>query len=273
MKCADFHELAPAYALDALSEDERLACQHHLEAEGPHEGCEALLARYERTVDALATLHGQVAPSASLWRAIEARIAPPRRSWREPTAWALAAAALLAGLWMRERSIEGEHRAERQLHGAEEQLTSTSEKLAQERAAHEECRVALGLLTGRAGLQRDAVSLLENPGTKLTPLLPAGGQPYRATALYNANSKRALIVSGTIAEVEGKDFQLWVIAAGETAPRPAGFLRFDASGVALGEFNPALLGGKPPAAFAVSLEPLGGRPTPTEVVLLGKLQG
>ncbi|MET0287846.1 MAG: anti-sigma factor [Polyangiales bacterium] len=273
MKCSEFHELAAAYALDALGEDERLACVHHLEAEAPHEGCEALAARYERTVDAMSALHGKSAPSPSVWRAIEARIAPRRIQWREPTAWALAAAALLGIVWMRERGVDGAQRAERQLHQSEQAHTSTSEKLAQEELARRECELALELLTRRATLERDAVSLLENPATKLTPMLPAGAQPYRATALYNPASKRALIISSTISEVKGQDFQLWVIAAGETAPRPAGFLRFDASGVALGEFNPALLGDKPPAAFAVSLEPLGGRPTPTEVVLLGKLQG
>jgi anti-sigma-K factor RskA len=272
MKCAEFHELAAAYVLEALGEEEQLACVHHLEHEAPHEGCEERVARYQRSLDALSTLHGQRAPSPALWRAIEARVAPaaPRPKWREPAAWALAAAALLAGLWLRNQGVE---HAERERDTMEEALARTHEELASVELARKECTEALVQLTGRGALGRDAVSLLEHPSTKLTPLAPTGAQAYRATALYNADRKRALIVSSTLRPVEGKDFELWVIASGESAPRPAGFLHFDASGIALGELDPNLLTGKPPAAFAVSLEPAGGRPTPTEVVLVGKLQG
>jgi anti-sigma-K factor RskA len=280
MNCTEFHELAAAYALDALSEDERLACAHHLEAEGPHEGCEALVARYERTVDALSTLHGQSAPPASIWGAIEARISTPRIStpristlkarWREPTAWALAAAALLAGVWMRKQGVE---HAQRERDTMEEALANTSDKLAGVEAAREECSRVLMRVNDAAGLARIAAAYLENPNTKLTTLAPTAQQPYRATVLYNPDAKRALIVSGTMQPIADKDYELWVIAAGETSPRPAGFLRFDAGGIAIGEFGPNLLDGKPPAAFAVSIEPQGGSATPTEVVLLGKLQG
>ncbi len=270
MKCTEFHELAAAYALDALPEDERLACAHHLDHEAPHEGCPELLARYERTVDALSALHPQHPPSRAVWRAVEARIVAPKRAWREPMAWAVAAAALLAGLWLRNQGAE---HAQRERNTMEEALANTSDKLASVEAARKDCTRALAQLTDHGALGREAVSLLEHPDTKLTPLAPAGAQPYRATALYNPQTKRALIVSGTVRAVEGKDYELWVIAAGETTPRPAGFLHFDASGIALGELDATLLSGKPPAAFAVSLEPTGGRPTPTEVVLLGKLQG
>ena len=101
----------------------------------------------------------------------------------------------------------------------------------------------------------------------------AGARPYKATALYNPKTQRAVVVSSSVEHIEGKDYELWVIAAAGEAPKPAGFLRFDASGVSIGEFDATLLTGKPPAALAVSLEPLGGRPTPTEVVLIAKLQG
>jgi anti-sigma-K factor RskA len=270
MKCAEFQEVAAAYALDALPEDERLACVHHLEHEGPHEGCEALVARYEHTVDALAALTPTRNPSRAIWGAIEARIAStPGHQWREPLAWAVAAIALISGLWLRSDSAD---RAQRERNAMEQALANTSERLASTEAARKDCKSVLSQLANHTSLGRDAVSLLEHPATKLTPMQPAGSQTYRATALYNPETKRALIVSGTVKPVAGKDYELWVIATGETVPRPAGFLRFDPSGVALGELDPELLRGSP-AAFAVSLEPAGGRPTPTEVVLLGKLQG
>jgi anti-sigma-K factor RskA len=116
------------------------------------------------------------------------------------------------------------------------------------------------------------VSLLEDPATQIAPMAPAGAQTYKATAMYNPKTRRALVLSSSVKQLEGKDYELWVIAAGE-APRPAGFMRFDSTGVSIGEFDPTLLQGKTPAALAISLEPSGGRPTPTEVVLIAKLQG
>lgn len=281
MNCTEFHEQAAAYALDALPEGERLACEHHLLAEGPHDGCVELVARYERAAGELGALLPRAPAPPALWTAIEHRLGfskplatvvrPPR--WREATAWAAAAAALLAALYLRSEGNRTAQHIQRERDTVEEALANTSERLSSVEAARKECTSALSLLTQRGALGRDAVSLLENPATKVTPLAPAGAQSYRATALYDPQSKRALIVSGTMQPVEGKDYELWVIAAGESVPRPAGFLRFDATGVAIGEFDANLLTGKPPAAFAVSLEPVGGRPTPTEVVLLGKLQG
>src|SRR6185312_201726 len=39
MTCDEFKELAPAYALIALDEDERRACAQHLATVAPHRGC------------------------------------------------------------------------------------------------------------------------------------------------------------------------------------------------------------------------------------------
>jgi anti-sigma-K factor RskA len=288
MKCSEFHELAAAYALDALSEEERLACVHHLASEGPHDGCEPLLERFERTVLALGESVPTVPIDHQVWHAIEARLgveakavhlpvvsgrAPSSRSRvRELAAWAVAAAALIAALF----SAQTQRSELAQRVAAERTLTSTREQLGrrveQSERARAECSAALAALEQRGKLPPLALSLLEDPATKIAPMEQAGERPLRATALYNEASRRALVVSSTLEPVEGKDYELWVIAQGEP-PRPAGFMRFDASGVAFGEFDPALLRDKDLAALAVSLEPAGGRPTPTEVVLLAKLQG
>jgi anti-sigma-K factor RskA len=305
MNCAEFHELAPAYALDALPEEERLAALRHLRDEGPHDGCEALVARYERAVDTLGLALPPVPVPPSLWRVIETRlgfsslgsraqgrastragadvIALPQRGrlepttrWREGLAWATAAAALLGALWSHQTashtagSVAQEQRQRAQV---EQSLAATSGQLAAAESARQECSRALAQLTRESTLGRDAVALLEQPDTKVTAMSPAGAQTYRATALYNAASKRAVVISTSMKPVPGKDYELWVIASGPgQAPQPAGFVRFDAGGVAIGELDATLLG-RTPAAFAVSLEPVGGRPTPTEVVLLGKLEG
>lgn len=291
MKCSEFHEQAAAYALDALSEAERLACLGHLRDEAPHEGCEELVLRYELVVDSLSTAVSAQKVKSRVWRAIATRLGiadddgavtpQPRRTtlepgsssrWREGLAWSAAALALLGALASHQSSQELVRNTARARTRAEQALASTSAQLTNAAAARSECSAALLQLTQRGQLSRDAVSLLELPSTRLTPMAPTGTQPYRATALYNAETERAVIISSSITKVPGKDYELWVIAAGE-APKPAGFLHFDASGVALGEFDSALLRRGPPAAFAVSLEPAGGRPTPTEVVLLGKLAG
>jgi anti-sigma-K factor RskA len=64
-------------------------------------------------------------------------------------------------------------------------------------------------------------------------------------------------------------YQLWVIR-GTTAPVPAGFLSA-AGQTTAGEVARDVLAGPPPDALAVSLEPPGGSPSPTQVVLVGKL--
>jgi anti-sigma-K factor RskA len=300
MKCSEFQDLAAAYALDALSEEERLACERHLVDEGPHEGCDALLLRYDRVTNALSAGVPRAQVTPALWRAIETRIdvatrdnvvaldsslthsrarvdgkrgrASSTKRWREGLAWAAAAAALLGALWSHQTSQELVHNTARERTRAELALASTNAELAGTRIARAECSAALLLLTERIDLRRDAVSLLEDPATQIAPMAPAGAQTYRATAMYNPKTRRALVLSSSVKQLEGKDYELWVIAAGE-APKPAGFMRFDESGVSIGEFDAALLQGKTPAALAISLEPTGGRPTPTEVVLIAKLQG
>jgi anti-sigma-K factor RskA len=195
-----------------------------------------------------------------------------KRRWREGLAWAAAAATLLGALWSHQTTQQLVRNTARERTRAEESLASTNAQLANTQAARAECSAALQQLTQRIELRRDAVSLLEDPATQIAPMAAASTQPYKATALYNPKSQRALVISSSVKQLEGKDYELWVIAAGE-APRPAGFMRFDSTGVSIGEFDPALLQGKTPAALAISLEPIGGRPTPTEVVLIAKLQG
>jgi len=290
MKCSEFHELAAGYVVGALPEEELLACRRHLRDEGPHDGCEAIVARYERVTAALTELIPHQPVSPRIWRAIEARLgveanietAPmtmprtrvkPAPRWREALAWTAAAAALVAALWTREHERAATRTHEAVQARSEQTLTALAEERMALERAQAECTAALVRLQERGAVARDAVSLLEHPATKIVPMAPTGAQPYQATALYNAETHQALVISSSIAPVAGKDFELWVIPSGQPTPLPAGFLRFDASGVALGALDVAVLANVSPAALAVSLEPEGGRPTPTEVVLLAKIGG
>ncbi len=63
MTCAEFKELCGAYALGAVDEHERIACDAHLAAPA-HEGCYELLAATHTTVNAIASfgedLNGEI---------------------------------------------------------------------------------------------------------------------------------------------------------------------------------------------------------------------
>jgi anti-sigma-K factor RskA len=62
---------------------------------------------------------------------------------------------------------------------------------------------------------------------------------------------------------------------GKDPPKAAGFLRQNEGGMLMGEIDPAALAPGPPDAFAVSLEPEGGSPSPTaeQILVLGKIKG
>lgn len=110
MDCRSFKELVPAFALDALDEDERAACAAHLAERGPHDGC----AQAESDARALAARLARVLPERPVdprvWRAIEDRVQaklaaqrdgdddrPPARR-RDPAGWGVAV--MLLGLYL-----------------------------------------------------------------------------------------------------------------------------------------------------------------------------
>ena len=72
MTCDEFKELAPAYALIALDEEERRACSHHLASGAPHRGC---IEAVEQASLVAARLGTALAPVA----AAPARVAKHRR--------------------------------------------------------------------------------------------------------------------------------------------------------------------------------------------------
>jgi anti-sigma-K factor RskA len=184
-------------------------------------------------------------------------------------AWGTAAAALLAGFWTMHSKRTALEAQAHLISSFSESAQQLSQRLESSESARKECVAALQQLESDRVRVPLALSLLEDPATKVAPMVRTGAPDLRATALFNAEQKRALMISSSMRPVAGKDYELWIVASGP--PQPAGFVRFDASGVAVGEFDAALLQGKPPAALAVSLEPAGGRPSPTEVVLMVKL--
>ena len=298
MRCAEFKEQVGAYALGALSPLQNAEMEQHIagslespvgdfpgaspvgdfpgsspvgDFQGAHEGCSEELDRARRTVAKLAYSLAPVTPGEHLWPRIEQRIRPPsgraaaRASrWRERAAWAIAAAAIFAlAMVNEERGKLGERL------GKSESLMASAQAGLAERDG---CLQELEQLKSGTSLERDAVALLELPATRIVALKPVDGRAYHASAIVNLEQRRAIILSTAMPAPADKDLELWVIR-GKAAPEPAGFLRHFANGVTLGEVDRQVLQRGSPDALAVSLEPRGGRPTPTEVLLAGALGG
>jgi anti-sigma-K factor RskA len=116
---------------------------------------------------------------------------------------------------------------------------------------------------------RESSEVMGAPDTvPVTLQQQAGGPPGQAHVLYNA--RLGLVVySGEIAPAPaGKSYQLWLVPAAG-APVDAGVL---AANPQAGAVVVHLAQGIAAQAFAVTLEPLGGRPQPTgPKVLVGAL--
>lgn len=111
MECRSFKELVPAFALDALDEEERAACAAHLAERGPHDGCR----QAESDARALAARLARALPEQPVdprvWHAIEDRVQAklaaqraatadgrPLARRRDPAGWGVAV--LLLGLYL-----------------------------------------------------------------------------------------------------------------------------------------------------------------------------
>ena len=119
-------------------------------------------------------------------------------------------------------------------------------------------------------------SVMDAPGARLVTfqLTPAGAARLRARAIYDPGARRAVLVFEDFTAPPGHDYELWAIHG--TQSTALGLIRPDSSGRAVMRLenlgDPLSL-----AAFAVSLEPVGGAPTPGApsgpVVMVGKLGG
>ena len=84
MTCDEFKEMAPAYALVALDEQERATCAHHLATAFPHRGCREAVAAAELVAAQLGSALIPQRPSPQVWRAIAARLHEDRGAGTQP---------------------------------------------------------------------------------------------------------------------------------------------------------------------------------------------
>jgi hypothetical protein len=80
MSCHEFKELAPAYALVVLDDEERSACARHLAIGAAHHGCREAVAEAELVAGRLGAALAQERPSPHVWRNIALGLAEVHRS-------------------------------------------------------------------------------------------------------------------------------------------------------------------------------------------------
>jgi anti-sigma-K factor RskA len=222
-------------------------------------------------LEALAEAHA-TRPPAALREAIlaaaradaQARVlARSRRRWRAVGSIAAVLGLVLAGMLAR---------GMQRLTATGAQLTALSRDFAalEGRLAAERTRMVSlqEIIDAQVGFLR----VLDGVQLRSASLAPTEGRPGRARVLLDAESGEAAVVLAGVPPLEpGKTYELWAIR-GNNAPEPAGLLAVaDASGAAL-HVAPI----KAPSevtAFAVSIEPAGGSPSPTGPVVLAGTVG
>ena len=261
-------DLCAGFALESLDPADRARLNEHLDQ--GCEVCEAALREFggttlllasaapaaqpdpglrERVLSAARALAAPAEPRAGAGRVIELG----RRRFPRWTALAWGAAAALAiavGLMGREAVRLG-----RELEDGRRRFAELERRLDEEQRWQE---------------------VVSAPGARLAVIAPtaAGAHELRGRATYDPATRRAVLVFENVQAPAGRDYELWAIRG--AAPRALGLIKPDASGRAVMRLEDA---GDPATlnAFAVSLEPAGGAPTPDAptgpVVMLGKLGG
>jgi anti-sigma-K factor RskA len=196
-------------------------------------------------------------------RVLAAARREPRAGGRALVGWRLTGAAaaglvlVLGGLLARES-----RRAATQA-TALAALARDNAELADRVAAEE--RTLAGLRDALAA-QAQVLRVLGGPRTLTAALAPAAGGRGSGRVLVDATSgEAAVVLAGLGPAPAGKTYELWVIR-GDRAPEPAGLLAAGDGPVAARAERverPAEV-----TAFAVSIEPAGGSPSPTGPIVL-----
>ena len=226
----DVHELAAAYALDALDDDERAAFEQHLPGCAR---CQEAVRTFRETAALLAyATEGPDPPSALRERVLEEAgrerpqpsvvVLRPRRALAITAVAAAAAVAAAVGLGVWAASLSNSLDAER-------------------KAASESARIA---------------AILTDAGSTRLPLGGAG------EVVRGEDGAAVLVMRDLAAAPPGQDYEAWVIAEG--VPARAGL--FEGGGQEIVLLERSVPKG---AIVAVTLEPDGGLDQPTGDVLFG----
>lgn len=278
MNCTEFKEQVALLALGALDASASAACHEHL-AEEQHEGCVEALDEAMHAVDSLSEGVHSAAPS-HVWDRINASlVAAPSAGaavskvasqvWRTRFTYAAAAAVLLAiGTVV---AIAAWRDTQSQLSTIASSAKATEQTLASKVQQLENCSRVVDEAEAAAALQREAVALLQLPGTTLFPLKPEKGERATANVIIHTGVKRAYVLAEGLKATPQGDYEMWV--AKGTRVVAAGVMKVGADGKAVFKVDYAKLLGDlgAPDAMMITLERPGGSETvggPT--VMFGK---
>ena len=245
-----FAEDLAMHAVGALEGDPAAALEQHLE---PCAACRRELEqlRGDSALLALSTF-GPKPPARSRARlmsaiSMEPRLArpKPRIQWQAALGW-LAAAAMIASvavLWKQNTSLKST---------ASQLSTIVARQREELEAARREAEV------------------LKAPDAAHYEVLPVGLKtppPPSGKAIYSRQRGGLIFLASNLSPVAAnKAYELWLVPA-EGTPIPAGVFKPDSRGRAT-VVNPPLPAGVEAKAFAITIEPEQGSPTPTSPIIM-----
>jgi anti-sigma-K factor RskA len=252
-------EVFDEYALGVLEGDEKLGFEQHVKS------CPECRQRLERALARIALL-ALAAPPATPSPAVKERLmrqVTSRRAGAVPVpvrrragfwTWAFAAAAVVLAIICGLLTSKVHHLTDR----ARVLEANQREQLAQERQQAEE-----------AARARAVLDVLTSPDTLRVTLVAAPARPVpEGKAFYNPQRGLLFYVAHLKRLPSSQTYQLWLVPT-QGNPISAGVFETDSHGNGQ-VLLPPLPRGVSAKAFAVSIEPAGGRPQPTgRKVLIG----
>jgi anti-sigma-K factor RskA len=228
-----FDDLKEAYALGALSEEERREVEGYL---GEHPELHAEVDDLESTANLLALAPQEYEPSPTLRRDLLRRISssPGATSAAEPSA--------------RQSGL-------RRLFGPGGLAAAAALAL-----------VTLGMFAWNASLQEENQTLQgELEGQQKSYALQSTGaaQEVRGEVVRLGDERAVLVAEDLPAAPEGDTYQAWIMR--EDVPEPAGLFEPNDTGTAAAPLEGSIEGAD---AVAVTVEPSGGSSSPTSVPLM-----
>jgi hypothetical protein len=242
MDCKEFIELAPAFALRVLDEDERAACDEHLATITEHPACLAALAQARAIASKLPLALPGRAPHPRVWRAIESAITQRRtvgrsraQILRELSGWMVAVGVL--GFYLYRGPVADTPRAD--------------------------------AAPASPPAQRRAVAMLMAAGTRQYVFHARQPGAARGSLIVNPTEHSAVVLVDRLVPDPGLGLRLWAVR-NHAAPTPIGRLAATADGMAAAELDNSLFEPGLPDELLLSVDP-GDAVAPRSVVMSAEL--
>lgn len=248
-----FEAHVATYALGALDGEERAQFEGHLAG-----GCSACATSVRELCETIADVARDTAPmippahvKTGLMRRVAAAGSSRSGRWRW-LRWALATAAAVVGASAFIAGLVASR--------YEARIGSMARETAAIRA---DLRRQDAMLRDRLAVSQAVIDLLLDPATRVVALRGLGPNPEAVgRVVWHDTGGGHLFVANLPPAPAGKTYELWTFSEGQ--PRPAGVFKVDGSQRASQPVPPV----RSVQAFAVTLEPDGGVPTPTGPIVL-----